>query len=113
MNDVQSMTTAERVAAGLPSGLRLGAEQERRLRRWPKDRIRPKSVALGVISLLAEVDHLRAELADQAANAALRQAVTELLADLRGPHATLNGRQFTVPAERVERLREAIACHRR
>lgn len=60
----RAMTTAERVAAGLPSGLRLGIAQERALRQWPKERIRPKSVALGVISLLAEVDHLRAELAD-------------------------------------------------
>jgi hypothetical protein len=63
-------------------GLRLGVEQERRLRAWPKDRIRPKSVALGVISLLAEVDALtderdtaRAELAQaEAERAALRQA---------------------------------------
>lgn len=46
----------------MSDGLRLGKEQERRLRAWPKDRIRPKSVALGVISLLAEVDALRAEL---------------------------------------------------
>lgn len=45
-------------ADGQP-GLRLGVEQERRLRLWPKDRIRPKSVALGVISLLAEVQALR------------------------------------------------------
>lgn len=43
------------------SGLRLGVEQERRLRAWPADRIRPKSIALGVRSLLAEVDALRAE----------------------------------------------------
>lgn len=43
------------------SGLRLGDVQEQRLRAWPKDRIRPKSVALGVISLLAEVDALRVE----------------------------------------------------
>jgi hypothetical protein len=42
-------------------GLRLGVVQEQRLRQWPKDRIRPKSVALGVMSLLAEVDALRAE----------------------------------------------------
>lgn len=44
-----------------PMGLRLGTLQERRLRAWPKDRVRPKSVALGVISLLAEVDALRSE----------------------------------------------------
>ena len=47
------------------SGLRLGALQEKRLRAWPKDRIRPKSVALGVISLLSEIDHLRAEVAER------------------------------------------------
>lgn len=46
------------------AGLRLGIEQERRLRMWPKDRIRPKSVALGVISLLAEVVALRQERAE-------------------------------------------------
>ena len=43
-------------------GLRLSAAQEQALRRWPTERIRPKSVALGVLSLLAEVDALRAEL---------------------------------------------------
>ena len=43
------------------SGLRLGALQEQRLRAWPTERIRPKSVALGVRSLLAEVSALRSE----------------------------------------------------
>lgn len=52
---------ATAAAGGGHQGLRLGALQERRLRAWPKDRIRPKSVALGVISLLAEVDRLRTE----------------------------------------------------
>ncbi len=46
----------------MADGLRLGLVQEERLRAWPKDRIRPKSVALGLISLLAEVDALRAAL---------------------------------------------------
>lgn len=44
-----------------PAGLRLSSAQDRLLRRWPLSRIRPKSVALGMRSLIAEVDTLRAE----------------------------------------------------
>jgi hypothetical protein len=50
-------------AGWYPSGLRLGLGQERGLRRWPANRIRPKSIALGVRSLFAEVDALRIQLA--------------------------------------------------
>jgi len=51
----------ERTSAGWhPPGLRLGIAQERQLRRWPLERIKPKSVALGVRSLFAEIDALRA-----------------------------------------------------
>jgi hypothetical protein len=46
-------------------GLRLGVLQEQRMREWPKERIRPKSVALGVLSLLADVDALREQLAER------------------------------------------------
>lgn len=48
-------------AGGYYGGLRLSDAQDETLRRWPLDRIRPKTVALGVRSLLAEVDALRAE----------------------------------------------------
>lgn len=61
-------------------GLRLGVEQEKRLRAWPKDRIRPKSVALGVMSLLAEVDALRAELAGMTADRDAIRRHLEILA---------------------------------
>jgi hypothetical protein len=59
-------------AGWYPSGLRLGLGQERGLRRWPANRIRPKSIALGVRSLFAEVDALRIQLA--ASEAALARA---------------------------------------
>lgn len=63
-------------AGGYPRGLRLSDAQDSTLRRWPMERIRPKSVALGVRSLFAEVDALRAE------NAALRARVEALAASL-------------------------------
>ena len=62
----------KREAGAYSNGLRLGMMQERTLRRWPLERIRPKSVALGLRSLLAEVDALRAERDE--ARAALAQA---------------------------------------
>lgn len=46
-----------------PSGLRLSNAQDQTLRRWPLERIRPKSVALGLRSLIAEVDALRERVA--------------------------------------------------
>lgn len=62
MSDADQQQTAPSAAMdGERRRLRLGRVQEQRLRQWPKDRIRPKSVALGVMSLLAEVDALRAE----------------------------------------------------
>lgn len=57
--------TTARADASEPSGLRLGLLQEQKLRAWPKDRIRPKSIATGVISLLAEIDALRGEAAQR------------------------------------------------
>lgn len=53
------MTTVNDALARTP-GVRLSEHQERTLRSWPLDRIRPKSIALGLISLCAEIDHLRA-----------------------------------------------------
>lgn len=53
-----------REAGVYPSGLRLGERQEQVLRGWPLERIRPKSVALGVRSLIAEVDALRERVAE-------------------------------------------------
>lgn len=70
----------------MSDGLRLGVRQEQRLRDWPKERIRPKSVALGVMSLLAEVEALRRELG------AVRQAgdaLAELLVDRLAGSSTL------------------------
>jgi hypothetical protein len=52
------MTTTDDVLTRTPS-LRLGPHQEQVLRRWPIERIRPKSVALGIVSLFAEIDALR------------------------------------------------------
>lgn len=60
--------------------MRLGVRQEQMLRAWPKDRIRPKSVALGVISLLAEVEALR----DERDAAARRLAELERALDQAG-----------------------------
>lgn len=53
------MSDETTTVGGYPRGLRLSNAQDQTLRRWPLDRIRPKAVALGVRSLIAEVDALR------------------------------------------------------
>lgn len=87
---------ADNETAAQRSGLRLGREQERRLRAWPTGRIRPKSVALGVLSLLAEVDALRA---------VQRPQVTRLQTEV----ARLTAQLATAQAERDAALAEATA----
>jgi hypothetical protein len=62
MTDQDQPAAGPQPRLGYPRGLRLSEAQDRALRSWPRERIRPKSVALGVMSLLAELDATRQEL---------------------------------------------------
>lgn len=95
--------TVDEVLAREP-GYRLGGIQERRLRRWPLDRIRPKGVADGLVAVFAEVDALRAFIAESTGRGSAASTTTQdILAKLDRLKRAIPEGGMASPHERLHR----------
>lgn len=95
--------TVDEVLAREP-GYRLDDRLERRLRGWPLDRIKPKGVADGLVALFAEVDALRAFIAESTGRgSALSTTTQDILARLERLKRAIPEGGMPTPQERLHR----------